>query len=172
MNRNNLRLQLGFFILYTILLLYGIGSQIEHTDALWVLFFCAGAFISYWAHSKTGVIVIVLLALHTTFEIIHHGGSLNTLSLLSGITLAIHLLFDVIFIKIEIQKHTRKPEIIFKGILVMYILFFLAALVLSDGNEHGHHESNAIEGILVGGILVCALSHGAGLVKRLSRRTY
>jgi len=116
--------------------------------------------------------VIVLLALHTTFEIIHHGGSLNTLSLLSGITLAIHLLFDVIFIKIEIQKHTRKPEIIFKGILVMYILFFLAALVLSDGNEHGHHESNAIEGILVGGILVCALSHGAGLVKRLSRRTY
>lgn len=159
-----------FFFIYACVMFYeGVLKDFSHNNLLWIGLFVLSAVITYWTHKNTSIIVIGFLMIHTTLEMLHHGAEYQMLGLIGGCILAIHFVFDSIFLWIEMRHHIPKILLgksfalaltLYAGALCIGIFFGNDNTLLGEGVEK-------LNGIIAGTIFGCVMAHAIGMIKKI-----
>lgn len=162
-----LRLFLGA---YLALLLMHISSELYEVSATGIVALVIGIGIALYAHTRSGILLYVLLCIHMAIEWIGYGIAGWHFDTPDGAFSLIHLGFDVVFLFILGRmawgaRYVRRVFATLGGLGVISAIAYGVAHDAASGvaqtvDEHAHAFSlGPIEFLVLGGILGCTLYH-------------
>ena len=147
-----------FLLVYLLVLVYH-ATDLQWNSWLTVFGLASGIVLALIAHLRHGYGMIVLLLIHMAIEWSEYGQQGAGYSAKEIVFYCIHTVLDFTFLWQEVRSHLEK----FKYAVMIGITALLAVIFIAQYQPHPTvietHSSNALEAIVIGGILGCTLSH-------------